>query len=66
MKSYAYKLFGYDIPNAKALKDWLIIENFNFFTEISPVFEIWIISKRKKNAEHLAMEVTREADEIIT
>ena len=31
MRSYRNKSFGYVIPNTKALKKWLIIENFHFF-----------------------------------
>ena len=48
MKDYPNKSFEYVIPNAKALKKWLIFEKFHFFTEISPFFEISILLKHEK------------------
>ena len=58
------KFFEFDILNTKALKNWLIFENFHFF----PLKFFWDMDnvETRKNAENLIIEVWREAGEIIT
>ena len=67
MKSYPNKSVAYVILNKRALKNWLILENFQFFFHWNFfIFRDIDYVETQKNAEHLDLEVRPEAAEIIT
>ena len=65
INSSATQIPRYVIPNTKAFKIWLKFENFHFFTEISPFWDMDYF-ETQKNAEDLAVANGREAAETIT
>ena len=56
---------GHVIPKTKALKHWLIFENFKFFHWNFEFFWDMNYVGTQKNAKRLALEEGREAAEII-
>ena len=54
MKDYPNKSFENVIPNAKALKNWLIFEKFQFFSLKLRLFRDIDYMETQNNAENLA------------